>query len=85
MRYCSLACRTLSFVVEFSNGVTERSLMVCSGPQQCSGTPDSSTFSLIMSHLCSLRTLGELQSSLCFMSWFLSVLVKLKVVCDVLT
>ena len=45
MRYCSLACRTLSRLsLSFSNGVTVRSLVVCSGLQKCSATPDLSTF-----------------------------------------
>ena len=40
MRYCSLARRTLSRLsLSFSNGVTVRSLMVCSGLQKCSATP----------------------------------------------
>ena len=52
LRYCSLARQTLSFVVSFSNDVTVRSLMVCSGLQKCSATPDLSTFLLIMSCLC---------------------------------
>ena len=53
MRYCSLARQTLSRLsLSFSNGVTIRSLMVCSGLQKCSATPDLSIFLLIMSRLC---------------------------------
>ena len=44
MRYCSWARPKLSRLsLSFSNGVTVRSLMVCSGLQKCSATPDLST------------------------------------------
>ena len=71
MRYCSLARRTLSRLsLSSSNGVTVRSLMVCSGLRKCSATPDFSTFLLIMSRLCSLNL-----SSAC-LSDVLAVLVS---------
>ena len=46
---------SVCFSLSFSNGVTVRSLVVCSGLQKCSATPDLSTFLLIMSRLCSLN------------------------------
>ena len=56
MRYCSLVPLTLYCLsLSCSNGVIVRSLMVCSGLQKCSATPALSTFSLIMSCLCSLN------------------------------
>ena len=65
-------CSALSF----SNGVTVRSLMVCSGLRKCSATPDLSTFLLIMSHLCSLN-LPFSCLLVCLMYWqFLCSFVK---------
>ena len=81
MRYC-FACRTLSRLsFSFSNGVTVRSLVVCSGLQKCSATPDLSTFLLIMSRLCSLNL--SFSRLLVFpMYWqFLCTLVKQRLHC----
>ena len=82
MRYCSLARRTLSRLsLSFSNGVTVRSSVVCSGLQKCSPTPDLSIFLLIMSRLCSLN-LSFSRLLVCPMYWqFLCPLVKQRLHC----
>ena len=82
MMYCSLARRTLSRLsLSFSNGVKVRSLVVCSGLQRCSATPDLSTFLLIMSRLCSLN-LSFSRLFVCPMYWqFLCPLVKQHLYC----
>ena len=62
-------CWTLShLLLSFSNGVTVRSLMVCSWLQKCSATPDLSTFLLIMSRLCWLN-LSFSRLLVCPMYW----------------
>ena len=91
MRDCSLARWTLSRLsLSFSNCVTVRSLVECSGLQKCSATPDLSTFLLIMSRLCSLnlsfsRLLVAVQS-LFYVVVFVSVekVKRSSTVCDVL-
>ena len=77
MRYCSLARRTFSpLSLSFSNCVTVRSLVACSGLHKCSATPDLSTFLMIMSRLCSLNLSFSCLLD-CPMYWqFLCLLVK---------
>ena len=78
-------CWTLShLLLSFSNGVTVRSLMVCSWLQKCSATPDLSTFLLIMSPDLSTFSLNLSFSRLlvCPMFWqFLCPLVKQRLHC----
>ena len=78
MRYCFLARRKFYR----SNGVTVGSLMVYSGLQKCSATPDLSTFLLIKSRLCSLN-LSFSHLLVCPMYWqFLCPLVKERLHCN---
>ena len=83
MRYCSLARKKISrLTLSCSNGVIVRSLMVCSGLQKCSQTPDLSTFLLIMSPLCSLN-LSLSRLLVCPMYWqFLCPLIKQRLHCN---